>query len=74
MRLACSLREIRGDRSLRDVAEQAAVNRGLLSDLERGRRLAPDRLVAALELAYGAPAHAWYPPEVLLVIQRDEEV
>lgn len=74
MRLACSLREIRGERSLRDVADVAGVNRGLLSDLERGRRLAPDRLVRALEQAYGAPPHAWYPPEVLLVIQRDEEV
>ncbi|MEZ5101207.1 MAG: helix-turn-helix transcriptional regulator [Thermoleophilia bacterium] len=73
MKLACALREIRGDRSLRDVAETAGVNRGLLSDLERGRRLAPDRIVRALEVAYGQPAHAWYPPEVLLVIQRDEE-
>jgi hypothetical protein len=29
---------------------------------------------AQLEQAYGAPRHEWWPPEVLLLLQRDDEV
>lgn len=77
MILACHLREIRGARSLGEIVKAACIDRGLskgaLSDIERGRRLAPDAWVEPLERAYGAPAHEWYPRQVLLVIRHPED-
>lgn len=78
MRLQCTLRLLRGDRSLRDM--QAAtktagheVSAGILSQIERGVMLPTDAQLAALEHAYGAEAATWYDPRVLLLIQSDTE-
>lgn len=73
MRVRCHLREIRGKRSLRDVAELAGVNRGLLSSIERGRSLPPDHWLEPLERAYGEPRTKWWPEETLLVLEYDED-
>lgn len=74
MRVVTHLREIRvaADLSLTEVEDLTGVGRGTLSKIERGVELPADKYVDALELAYGAPAH-WYPPEVLLLIQKDRE-
>lgn len=72
MHVRCLLREIRGDRPLSKIAEQSGLNRGALSDLERGLRLAPERWVEALEEAYGAPRQEWYPPHVLYAITPED--
>jgi transcriptional regulator with XRE-family HTH domain len=74
MFVECRLREIRGERSLRELAKAAGLNRGDLSRLERGLRLPPDEWIEQLEEAYGAPRHDWYPPHVLLALSaRDPE-
>jgi transcriptional regulator with XRE-family HTH domain len=50
------LRELRGDRSLRDVAKQAGVNHGYLSQLERGEVTAPaPAILQRLAKGYGVP-------------------
>jgi transcriptional regulator with XRE-family HTH domain len=50
------LRELRGDRSLRDVAKQAGVNHGYLSQLERGEITAPaPAILQRLAKGYGVP-------------------
>jgi transcriptional regulator with XRE-family HTH domain len=68
VRLACRLRALRAERSLRTLAEQVGVNRGQLSEIERGVRLPPDELLERLEATIGAPAHEWYAPPVLLAL------
>jgi len=77
VRVACNLREIRGDRKLRHLAAQANVHPGALSEIERGIRLPRDTDVAALEQAYGAPWTAWYgrlaTPIAQLDLATDEE-
>lgn len=77
MRLTCRLREYRGDRSLRNMADatnQAGyqVSAGELSRIERGTLLPTDKQIPALEQAYGHPATDWYDPIALLAIQVDE--
>lgn len=72
MHLTCYLREIRADRSLTEIKDLCGIARGTLSKIERGIELPPDRDVPALEAAYGANAAAWYPPDILLALQRDE--
>lgn len=75
MRLPCLLRHARGHRTLSEIARAANVP-GLtvaeLSRIERGIELPRDAWKAALERVYGVLAHEWYPPEVLLVVERDE--
>lgn len=72
VRLVCHLREIRGERSLTEISDLSGLARGTLSKIERGIELPPDRDVPALEAAYGASAATWWPPEILLEIQKDE--
>lgn len=72
MRVTCSLRRVRGERTLAEVARAAEVSIPHLSQIERGIELPRDEWVEALERAYGAPAHEWYPPALLLQIERDE--
>lgn len=73
MRLHCTLRVLRGKRSLRDMQLATGISGGELSRIERGILLPADTQVAALEHAYGAPSHEWYHPQALLVIQADDE-
>jgi transcriptional regulator with XRE-family HTH domain len=81
MHVRCKLREIRermprkesGEPvSLRDIEAVAAVSAGVLSQIERGVMLPPDRQISQLEAAYGAPVTDWYAPGVLLVLQEDD--
>ena len=71
MKLSCRLREIRGRRSLRDLADAAGINRGTLSMIETGRALPKDEWLEAIERVYGAPPEEWYPPRTLLAIGWD---
>lgn len=71
MRLTCYLREFREARSLTELSELTGISRAFLSRYERGLQLPPDKDVPRLEQAYGASAHTWYPPNVLLAIQAD---
>lgn len=73
MRVRCVLREIRGRRSVRELETLSGINRGTLSQIERGRLLPLDEHIPALERAYGKPAHTWYPDHVLLQLQHDDE-
>ena len=71
MRLICFLRDLRGDRSLRELETETGISRGELSLYERGIKLPIDKHVAILEDAYG-PRSRWYPPEVLVELQRGD--
>jgi transcriptional regulator with XRE-family HTH domain len=71
VRLRCHLRELRGKRSLRELAEEAGLNHGTLSQIERGVLLPRDEQVYAIGKAYGAPPTEWYSELGLLAIQDD---
>ena len=73
MVVRCYLREIRGRRSIRKIAEASGVNRGTLSAIERGHVVPKDEQVEPMEAAYGAPFEEWYPPLVCRVLELDEE-
>jgi transcriptional regulator with XRE-family HTH domain len=82
MHVRCHLRSIRermprkknGEPvSLRDIEHVAGVSAGVLSQIERGVMLPPDRQVSQLEQAYGAPIEDWYEPGTLVVLQADGE-
>jgi len=71
VKLPCNLRQIRGDRSLTEIEEASGISRGTLSRIECGREFPLDKHVPALEQAYGAAAHEWWAPAVLLLVERD---
>jgi transcriptional regulator with XRE-family HTH domain len=73
VKVRCYLREIRGRRPLRDLAEASGVNRGTLSTIELGRRLPKDEEIEPLEQAYGQPFEHWYPAAVTRALELDEE-
>lgn len=70
----CQLRILRGDRSLRQVETETGIARGNLSRIERGREFPPDKHIAALEEAYGAPWRDWYPEHVCVELGPDKAV
>jgi transcriptional regulator with XRE-family HTH domain len=80
MHVRCNLRTIRermprkpnGEPvSLRDIEARASVSPGVLSQIERGVMLPPDRQIEQLEHAYGAPIEDWYDARTLVVLQAD---
>lgn len=72
MRLVCYLREIRGDRSIREISEASGVHRGTLSKLENGKLVPLEKEIAPLERAYGKPIEQWYSARSLLALQEEE--
>lgn len=72
MRLRCRLRELRGNRSLRDVEEATKVNRGDLSRIELGRQVPTDEQMEALEPVYGPMTGWWDWRGPLVVMEMDE--
>lgn len=73
MRLKCKLRELRGDRPLRQVEAETSIARGTLSRYETGQQVPPDRHIPALERAYRAPWPEWYAPHVVIELTPDPE-
>ena len=74
MKVRCYLRRLRGVRSLRDMAGDTKIDRGTLSQIERGLRFATDAQAPAIERVYGAPRRDWYPRELLVELERDNDV
>ena len=72
MRIRCYLSEIRGERSIREVARTAGIAAGELSRIEAGIGVPRDSYLGALEDAYGAKIVDWYPPSVLLAIEPED--
>ncbi len=60
MRLRCRLREIRGDRPLRELESATGINRGELSRFERGVALPTEEQTLRLQDAYGVDHSQWY--------------
>ena len=60
MRLANTLRETRGKRTMKQISQATGIPMPYLSDLERGARLPKDEWVARLESAYGKPIGELY--------------
>jgi hypothetical protein len=77
VKVRCHLRGIRGDRSLTMIVDElppgTGLSKGLLSLLERGRWFCTDAQRVELEIAYGARAERWYDPELLLLLQLDQQ-
>lgn len=74
MRVPCFLRDLRVGlaMTLREMETETGIHRGQLSRYEQGRELVLDKHQVQIEEAYGEPAEGWYPPAVLLLIERDE--
>jgi transcriptional regulator with XRE-family HTH domain len=77
VRLVCRLRAARGEKSLRDMANETRISRGQLSEIETGRRLPTDNQVTVLELSYGVARDDFYataaPVATLLPVVSDED-
>lgn len=73
MRVTCSLRQRRGDKLLKDFAEQAGINKGTLSAIESGYRFPTDRQIPAIEKVYGIAIGEAYPPHVVIELGPDKE-
>lgn len=71
-RLRCFLRELRGPRTLREIADAVGMIPGELSRFETGIALPRDEDVPALEKAYGAPITSWYHPLCLVALEFDD--
>lgn len=71
MRVSCHLRDLRGKRTLADLATVSNVAAAELSKIERGIQLPRDDQLAGLERAYGAVRTAFYSDAALLAIQED---
>lgn len=72
MHVRCKLRDLRGDRTLRELEALTEISRGTLSKLERGVQFPLDKQIAQLERAYGAPLASWYDPWTLLALERGD--
>lgn len=72
MRVRCLLKELRGARSLRSVADEAGVNPGMLSRIEQGVALPKDDEIPRLVEAYGVEFTKWYPPLVLVALEVED--
>lgn len=72
MRLRCFLREIRGTRTLREIAELSGVPQSELSKIENGIQVPKDADVEALVAAYQAAPTDWYGPLTLLALESDD--
>jgi transcriptional regulator with XRE-family HTH domain len=58
---------------MREIELEAGINRGTLSQIERGKLLPAEDQIPAIEAAYGAPVHKWYPDFVLAAVVREVE-
>jgi transcriptional regulator with XRE-family HTH domain len=65
VRLPCRLREIRGRRKIKELAEDSGIAAATLRLIESGRQLPLDKHVAPMEQAYGQPFERWYEPELV---------
>lgn len=80
MRVRCRLREIRGDRTLAEIAHISGVHVAELSKIERGIALPRDEWLPGLEHGYGVPHGEWWPAaftgadgQVLVALEPDVE-
>lgn len=60
MHLLTNLREIRGNRSVKEIAEASGVNAASIRQIEQGRLLPRDAHLEGLERAYGRSWPEWY--------------
>ena len=70
MRLRCYLSELRGERSISEMARVSGVRRPYLSQIEAGIRLPSDYEVEAIAKAYGVALddmYDWRPPQLAAI-------
>jgi transcriptional regulator with XRE-family HTH domain len=72
VKLRCTLRAVRGERTLVQLAERSGVSVPILSQIERGRMLPLDKDIGPLEEAYGLPLAEWYESDRALAVAGDE--
>lgn len=58
------MRELRGERRLKEMERLTEINAGTLSQIETGQRLPHPKHVEGLERGYG-PSRGWYSVEML---------
>lgn len=71
MRLPTNLHEIRGKRTVKEIAEASGLNPATIRQIEQGRLVPLERHIGPLEKAYGEPVASWYPAPVLLILVRE---
>jgi transcriptional regulator with XRE-family HTH domain len=72
MRLSCHLRQARGTRTIREMAEISGLLASELSRIETGRLLPADHQIRAIEEAYGITRLEAWNDWALLAILPDE--
>lgn len=60
MRLPNRLPQLRGERTITDIANATGIARPYLSQIERGLLMPRDEWLPALENAYGESVATWY--------------
>jgi transcriptional regulator with XRE-family HTH domain len=73
MHLRTNLAEIRGKRTIKEIAELSGVHEATIRQVEQGKLVPRDAHVEPLERAYGEPVFAWYSPRALLALQEGDE-
>lgn len=68
VRLPTNLHEIRGKRTVKEIAEASGLNPATIRQIEQGRLVPLEKHIRPLEQAYGELVAGWYPPAVLLVL------
>lgn len=72
MRVGCRLREKRGNRTLREMADTSGVLASELSRIENGRLLPADDQLAGLERAYGLSRLEIWDEATLYAVRPDD--
>jgi transcriptional regulator with XRE-family HTH domain len=73
MRLRTSLAEIRGKRTVKEIAAASGVNEATIRQIEQGKLVPREAHVEPLERAYGAGIESWYSRRALLALQEGDE-
>ena len=72
MHLNTNLAELRGKRSVREIAEASGVHEATVRQIEQGKLVPRDQHIAPLERAYGAPWVEWYSRWALAALQEGD--
>lgn len=72
MRLLTVLPQIRGERTVKEIAAASGVNEATIRQIEQGRLLPRDVHVEPLERAYGCSWSEWYSRLSVAAIQEGD--
>ena len=73
MHLTTHLAEIRGKRTIREIADASGVHEATIRQVEQGKMLPREAHVEPLERAYGRPWPQWYSRLACTAIQEGDK-